>query len=143
MCVRVCVWVQHCFPVYGGGLQVQGVQGIMQVDGWVCVWVGGCNARLSFSSFSVYRLAGRRHISIGKHQNFLHSDSTISTLTSSYIPLDVISMRGHLVTYICACLSQAYSACLPNVALSGPTLLAPIIRAAAAAAEQAQCRSGF
>ena len=23
--------VQHCFPVYGGGLHVQGVQGIMQV----------------------------------------------------------------------------------------------------------------
>lgn len=23
--------VQHCFPVYGGGLEVQGVQGILQV----------------------------------------------------------------------------------------------------------------
>jgi hypothetical protein len=24
--------VQHCFPVYGGGVEVQGVQGILQVS---------------------------------------------------------------------------------------------------------------
>jgi hypothetical protein len=24
--------VQHCFPVYGGGLEVKGVEGILQVE---------------------------------------------------------------------------------------------------------------
>lgn len=28
--------VQHCFPVYAGGLEVQGVAGILQVVDWVC-----------------------------------------------------------------------------------------------------------
>ena len=31
--------VMHCFPVYGGGLEVQGVDGIMQVaEAWLCIY---------------------------------------------------------------------------------------------------------
>jgi hypothetical protein len=31
---------QHCFPVYGGGLEVKGVEGILQVRASMCVCAG-------------------------------------------------------------------------------------------------------
>jgi hypothetical protein len=36
---------QHCFPVYGGGLEVKGVQGILQVS--LGVWLLSCLAGTS------------------------------------------------------------------------------------------------
>jgi hypothetical protein len=32
VCVFACVGVQHCFPLYSGGVEVQGVEGMLKVE---------------------------------------------------------------------------------------------------------------
>lgn len=91
--------VQHCFPVYGGGLEVHGVAGIQQVTLALRCLAGVCQLHCC------------RGFNESFEQRCINCD--ISYYTCSCV----------------VCLLQAYKDCLGHVMLSGPTLFGPIIKA--------------
>ena len=112
---------QHCFPVYGGGLEVHGVEGILQVSAWV--YLGS----FCFNKECLYVITVR----VFCMYIYLHIIYMLTTLKYPH----------HYYCYhYCYLLLQAYKDCVTAVYFSGPTLFAPLINAATAIAASANCR---